>query len=316
VRARAGEVFVTNGFQQALDLIARVLLAPGDVVAVEDPGYPPPTMLFRSLRMRVVGIPVDAEGLVVSAIPDGTRLVYVTPSHQYPLGMAMSLARRRQLLAWAERHDAVIVEDDYDSEFRYAGRPLEPVQSIDESWRVLYVGSFSKTMLPTLRLGFLVAPPALIPALRKAKLVTDWHSATPMQEALAQFIDEGRFAAHIRRMRRLYEGRHERIRSILQDRFDDVLELVPSTAGLHVAALLRPGAGVTDRELVRSARRRGVELHLPVSALAVTQAPRQGLLVGYGAIATEDVDRALRRLRDCFDVALTCGAFRPVLCIS
>lgn len=302
VRADADEVFITNGFQQALDLIARVLLAPGDLVAVEDPGYPPPTMLFRSLRMRVAGVPVDAEGLVVSAIPDGTRLMYMTPSHQYPLGVAMSLERRQQLLEWAERHDAVIVEDYYDSEFRYAGRPLEPVQSIDVSWRVLYVGSFSKTMLPTLRLGFLVAPPSLIPALRKAKLVTDWHTATPMQEALAPFIDEGRFAAHVRRMRRLYEGRHERVVSILQTRLDDVLDLVPSTAGLHVAAQLRRGGPASDRAIVRSARRRGVELHLPISALAVTQPPRPGLLFGYGAVAAEEVGRGLRRLRECFDV--------------
>lgn len=231
--------------------------------------------------------------------------MYVTPSHQYPLGMAMSLPRRREMLDWAARHDAVMVEDDYDSEFRYAGRPLEPVQSLDESWRVLYVGSFSKNMLPTLRLGFLVAPPTLVPALRKAKLVSDWHTPTPMQEARAQFIDEGLFAAHVRRMRRLYGDRHERIGSILQTRFDDVLEVVASTAGLHVTAWLRPGVPRSDRAIVCSARRRGAELHMPISTYAVTEGPRSGLLIGYGAIATADVDRGLRRLRSCFDAAST-----------
>jgi GntR family transcriptional regulator / MocR family aminotransferase len=133
-------------------------------------------MLFRSLHLRVAGVPVDSEGIDVAAIPDGTRLVYVTPSHQFPLGMSMSAQGRRQLLDWADRTGAVVLEDDYDSEFRYAGRPLEPLHSLDRSWRVIYVGSFSKTLLPTLRLGFLLAPPSLRPALRTAKLVTDWHT--------------------------------------------------------------------------------------------------------------------------------------------
>lgn len=299
VRATPEDVFVTSGFQQALDLVARVVLAPGDIVAVEDPGYPPPTMLFRSLRMRVVGVPVDEEGIVVAAIPAGTTLVYVTPSHQFPLGMSMSLPRRRQLLDWADRTGAVIVEDDYDSEFRYAGRPLEPLQSIDESWRVLYVGSFSKTMLPTLRLGFVVAPPSLFPALRKAKLVTDWYTAKPMQDALAQFIDEGQFARHIRRMRRIYEDRHQLLVWILESRFGDVLEPIPSMAGMHVAATLRPEVELTDREIARRARRAGVDLHMPISSFAVTEPPRRGLVFGYGAIPIEHIPDGLLRLHDC-----------------
>ena len=153
VQAGAEEVVVTNGTQQAVDVVARVLLAPGDRVAVESPGYGPPRRLMASLGAEVLGVPVDDQGLVVEAIPPRTRLVYVTPSHQFPLGMAMSLPRRLALLAWAERHDAAVVEDDYDSEFRYGGRPIEPLQTLDGSGRVIYVGSFSKTLLPTCALG-------------------------------------------------------------------------------------------------------------------------------------------------------------------
>ena len=161
--ATADDIIITNGFQQALDVIARVLLEPGDRVAVEDPGYPPPRGLLATMGMDVVAVPVDDEGIVVDAIPGGVRAVLVTPSHQFPLGHTMSLRRRLALLRWAEREDAAIVEDDYDSEFRFGGRPIEPLQRLDGSGRVLYTGSFSKTMLPSLRLGFIVTPASLRP---------------------------------------------------------------------------------------------------------------------------------------------------------
>src|SRR5262249_12290009 len=193
VQASPDDVVITNGTQQAIDLIARVILAPGDRVAVEDPGYEPPRRLFESLGARVQGVPVDRQGLVVDALPRNARLVYVTPSHQYPLGMSMALPRRLALLAWAEQNDAAIIEDDYDSEFRYGGRPIEPLQTLDTSGRVLYVGSYSKTLLPTLRLGFVVTPPSLRDAVHSAKYVTDWHTSLPLQAALASFIDDGGF---------------------------------------------------------------------------------------------------------------------------
>ena len=177
VAASADDIIITNGTQQALDLLARVLLAPGDGIAVEDPGYDPPRQLFRTLGLRVLGVPVDREGLIADALPRGVRAVYVTPSHQYPLSVTLTLPRRQALLAWAERNNAAIIEDDYDSEFRFGGRPLEPLQTLDAKGRVVYVGSFSKTMLPTLRLGFLVAPPSLQMALHRAKFVSDWHSS-------------------------------------------------------------------------------------------------------------------------------------------
>jgi GntR family transcriptional regulator / MocR family aminotransferase len=179
VQASAEDIVVTNGTQQAVDLVARVLLAPGDQVAVEDPCYRPTRRLLQTLGAKVTGVPVDDQGMVVDAIPPDTRLVYATPSHQFPLGMSMSLPRRLALLAWAERHQAAILEDDYDSEFRFGGRPIEPLQTLDRVGRVVYVGSFSKTLLATLRLGFLVVPPSLRPAVRSAKGLTDWHAPGP-----------------------------------------------------------------------------------------------------------------------------------------
>jgi GntR family transcriptional regulator/MocR family aminotransferase len=297
VRAGADDILVTQGAQQALDLIGRVLVEPGSCVAVEEPGYPPARQLFQSLGARVVGVPVDGEGLDVAAIPSSARLVYTTPSHQFPLGTPMSLARRTALLGWAERRGAVVVEDDYDSEFRFSDRPLEPLQSLDRGGRVIYVGTFAKTMLPTLRLGFLVAPAALRPVLRKAKRLTDRHGEWYTQAALARFIDDGLLARHVRKVSREYAGRHERIVATLERDFADWLELVPSAAGLHLCARARPGVDVDD------VRRRARAAGVGVQALGdfCAQAPTQpGLVVGYGAISLDRIDEGLRRLASCF----------------
>jgi len=299
VVASADDVVVTNGTQQAVDIVARVLLAPGDRVAVEDPGYGPPRRLFATLGARVAGVPVDAEGLIVDAIPRDTKLVYVTPSHQYPLGMSMSLARRMALLAWAERYDAAIIEDDYDSEFRFVGRPIEPLQTLDRAGRVIYVGSFSKTMLPTLRIGFVVAPASVGHAIQAAKFLTDWHTALPTQAALARFIDGGWFARHVRRMREVYRARHERVVATLTTQFADDLEVVGSSVGMHVCAIARAATVDQMAAVVGRASAAGVECH-PLSMFAAGVAPRSGLVLGYGAIATEDIDEGMRRLRSCF----------------
>ena len=301
VRATSDDVFVTNGSQQAIDLIARVLLERGDVVAVEDPCYPLPRRTFQAHECRVVGVPVDADGLIVDAIPRDARLVYVTPSHQYPLGMAMSLARRQALLTWAQQADASIIEDDYDSEFRYDGRPLESLQSLDASGRVLYVGSLSKVMLPTLRLGFVVAPVPLHAALRKAKFLADWHTAVPSQAAAAQFIDDGLLAQHVRRMRRVYAGRHDRIVEILSRDLAGRLTPLPSSGGLHLAALLPERDDVRDRLIAQRAYAAGIAV-LPLSNHYIGQRQRPGLLIGYGAIPSERIEQGLRRLSDCLGV--------------
>jgi GntR family transcriptional regulator/MocR family aminotransferase len=299
VQAGAAEVVVTNGTQQAVDVVARVLLAPGDRVAVESPGYGPPRRLMASLGAEVVGVPVDDQGLVVEAIPPRTRLVYVTPSHQFPLGMAMSLSRRLALLAWAERHDAAIVEDDYDSEFRYGGRPIEPLQTLDPSGRVIYVGSFSKTLLATLRLGFLVAPASLAAALRAAKYLADWHTPLPTQAAQADIIDQGLFARHLRRMRAVYQQRHQRIMELLDDRFADHLKPVPSAAGLHVAATAPTSTPEEVQAVLDRASAAGVRVQ-PLSMFDVGPPSQPGIVLGYGAVPTTDIEEGLSRLRRCF----------------
>jgi len=296
VQAGRDDVVVTSGAQQALDLIGRLLLDPGACVAVEDPGYPPAGRLFRSLGARVVPVPVDAEGLDVGALPADARLIYVTPSHQFPLGMPMSLARRVALLTWAERHGAAVVEDDYDSEFRYGGRPLEPLQSLDRSGRVLYVGSFSKVLLPTLRLGFVVAPASLTDGLCAARMLTDWQGPLESQLALAEFIDEGLLARHVRRVRRVYEKRRERLLDALQRHLGDEVEPVPSSAGLHVSGFLRDRRRDTEL-LERAARARGVAVQ-PLAPYYRAK-ERAGLALGYGVIPVSKIEEGIRRLAAC-----------------
>ncbi|MBK1789422.1 MocR-like pyridoxine biosynthesis transcription factor PdxR [Prauserella cavernicola] len=298
VRADADDIVITNGVQQALDLVARVVLEPGDRVAVEQPGYPPARLLFTSLGLDVAGVPVDSEGLRVDAIPEGTRLVLVTPSHQFPLGMPMSLHRRLTLLDWARRHRAVVVEDDYDSEFRFGGRPIDSLRSLDESGHVVYVNSFSKVMLPSLRTGFLVAPAPLREALRTAKYVTDWSTTEITQAALARFVDDGRFARHVRRMRAEYEARHTLITTTLRRDFADRLEVVPSSAGLHITAHVTAHATGDVGATVTRARAAGVAVQ-SLAEVADDPAARPGLVLGYGAIETSRIAEGLRRLAAC-----------------
>ena len=296
VSADPERLIITSGTQQAVDLAARVLLAPGDAVAVEDPGYGPVRAALAAQRLRVAAVPVDDEGLVVDLLPADARLVCVTPAHQFPLGVTMSQRRRAELLTWAEQHGAAIVEDDYDSEFRYLGRALDPLHTLDTTGRVIYVGSFAKTLLPSLRIGFVLVPSALAAATRRAKFVSDFGSPTHVQRALAAFIDEGGFAKYIRRMRRVYEQRHHLIRSVLLGDFADVLEPVDSTAGLHLAARLRPAVTQSDRDLRRAAQAAGIEIRA-LSDWSVRKPAPQGLVFGYGAIDVERIPAGLARLR-------------------
>ena len=299
VRAEADDVVVTQGAQQAFDLIGRVLIAPGTCVAMEDPGYSRVRLLYQSLGARVVGVPVDDEGMVVDAIPRSARLVYVTPSHQFPLGTTMSLRRRTALLAWAERRGAVILEDDYDTEFRFGGRPLDPLQSLDRAGRVIYVGSFSKVLLPTLRVGFLVAPISLQPALHAAKQLTDWHGELATQAALARFIDEGLLARHIRTVTREYAARYSRIVEGLERRLAPWLQVVPSAAGMHLSATVNPDAAVDIAHVVARAGARGVAVR-SLADFAIASPRRAGLVLGYGGIAGARIDEGLTRLAAAF----------------
>ena len=295
VHCTAEDVIVTSGAQQALDLLGRVLLEPGCTVAVEEPGYPPARLLFESYGANVVGVPVDEEGLVADAIPDDARLIYTTPAHQFPLGMPMSAARRAALLEKATAIGAIVIEDDYDSAFRYEGRPNDSLQSMDSDGIVCYVGSFSKVMLPELRMGYIIAAPAVKNAVQIARHLTDWHSSLPIQLALARFIDEGNLQKHIRRCHAVYASRREKLMAMFAGPLAPWFELVPAQAGFHVAALAKDGVDVDL--LIRLARRADVGLH-PLAAFYHDRPGRAGLLLGYGAIDTLDIEPALLRVRD------------------
>jgi len=300
VKADADAVTVTSGAQQAIDVIARALLQPGDWVAVEEPGYPPPRLLMQSLGARVVPVRVDSQGIVVAELPEDTRLVYVSPAHQFPLGMPMSLPRRMELLAWAGDHDAAIVEDDYDSEFRFGGRPGETLSALDTRGRVLYVGTFSKTMLPAIRLGFVIAPQSVQPALRLAKYVTDWHCPQHTQAALARFIDEGLLTRHIRKMRSEYKSRHERVLQVVAGQ-GGWLRPIESAAGMHLTALLPPGRELSAQDVLERTDGSGAAVN-SLSAFYASTPAQSGLVLGYGAIPLPNIEdglQLLRRLLDC-----------------
>ncbi|XVO85041.1 PLP-dependent aminotransferase family protein [Pseudomonas palleroniana] len=295
VKCHANDIVVTNGAQQALDLIARVVVEPGTLVAMEDPGYSPARQLFTAMGARIADVPVDAQGIQVDQIPDDTRLIYVTPSHQFPLGMPMSLARREALLARALALGAIIIEDDYDSDFRYEGRPANSLQSMDNRGLVAYVGTFSKSLLPQLRLGYAVLPPAIHGAVLKAKQLTDQHSSTLPQWALAKFISEGCLLKHIRRCHSVYAGRRERILQRLAGDLSPWFEAVPSVIGFHMAALCK--APLDIAKLIRLAREADVGLY-PLDVFFHRAPVRQGLTLGFGAIELLDIDPALDRVRD------------------
>ncbi|MFJ3486884.1 PLP-dependent aminotransferase family protein [Pseudomonas sp. NPDC090202] len=295
VKCTADDVLVCNGAQQALDLIARVLLEPGSTVAMEDPGYTPARLLFAAQGANVVSVPVDSEGIVVEQIPDDAHAIYVTPSHQMPLGMPMSPARREALLEKARSIGAIIIEDDYDSEFRYEGRPTDSLQSMDQFGVVAYVGTFSKTLLPELRLGYAVLPEAILEAVIKAKQLTDWHTCTLPQWALTKFINEGLLNKHIRRCHGIYAGRRERILSRLAGDLAPWLEVIPSTAGFHMAVMFK--VPVNLPLLIELARKVEIGLY-PLDGFYCDAEPRSGLMMGFGAIETLDIDPALDRLRD------------------
>jgi GntR family transcriptional regulator/MocR family aminotransferase len=299
-RVTPDQVMIVNGAQQALDLAARVIVDPGDAVWMEDPGYPLARAAFVAAGARVVSVPVDADGMDVNAgirAAPGARLVYVTPSHQFPLGSVMSSSRRLALLRWARRTGGWILEDDYDSEFRYATRPLACLQGLDAesegSSRVLYVGTFSKTLAPALRLGYLVVPDPLVDAFRAARFVASGHSPTVDQAVLADFIGDGHYVRHVRRVRALCAERQHALLAAASVELDGLLTFAPDPAGLHVVGRLR--AGITDVVASAAAHAAGLDA-APLSHFAVDWAPGAALLLGYAAFDDRAIRRGVRRL--------------------
>ena len=282
VRCEAEQVLIVSGSQAALRLASAVLLARGDRVAVEEPGYPGGRAALRAGGAELVSVPVDDEGLDVAALRmlgARVRAAYVTPSHQYPLGASMSVARRLALLDWAFRRGAWLLEDDYDSEYRYVSRPLGALQGMDAHERVIYIGTFSKVLFPAIRVGYVVVPPSLWERFIEARESLDLFSPTLYQLALAEFLREGHFARHLRRMRGVYLGRREALLTGLARHCRDDLTIHNADAGLHVA--MRLSGGLRDVAVVRRMAARG----LTATALSTCHAGttrRSGLLLGFG----------------------------------
>ena len=296
VRCTSEQVIIVGGSQQGLDLATRLLLDPGDSVWLEDPGYVGARAAFAAAGARIVPVPVDDEGLVVAAgerlAPDA-RMVFVSPSHQHPLGMSMSVSRRVALLDWAQRADAWVLEDDYDSEIRYRGRPQPAMQGIDADGRVIYIGTFSKTLFPALRLGYLVVPPRLVDAFVTARLVSDRHSSVVEQGVLADFITEGHYARHLRRMRAIYSERQDALVTAARELLGDILDIRPTDAGMNVIAWLPPG--VDDRAVYRAALDAGVEAP-PLSPFSQAPLERGALFLNFSGYDPKALRGAMVKL--------------------
>jgi GntR family transcriptional regulator / MocR family aminotransferase len=291
------QVIVVNGSQQALDLIARVLIDPGDRVAIEDPQYQGTREVLRTVRARLHPVPIDGEGLDPAHLPKNSRIVFVTPSHQFPTGVILPLARRWALLAWARANEAIVVEDDYDGEFRYEGQPLESLQGLDTEGRVIYTGTFSRTVFSALRIGYLVVPSSLIRAFTAAKWLCDRHTATLEQETLAEFIATGMYERHLRRLRRNNTERRQALLAAIGKHLRGEVELTGDGAGAHV--VLWPKKRILERTAIRRAAQRGVGIY-GLSGYFIGRAQRPGLLLGYSQMNVEEIREGIRRLGGIF----------------
>jgi GntR family transcriptional regulator/MocR family aminotransferase len=298
VRCTSDQVMIVAGIQSGLSLVANLLLDDRDTIWVEDPGYLLARMAFQATGATLIPIPIDREGLIVAegrARCPGARLAYVTPTHQFPLGVTMSYARRRELLQWARQVGAWIIEDDYDSEYQYEGRPIPALQGLDDTGQVIYLGTFSKVLFPALRLGYVVIPPTLIDAFITAQRVISFHPPVLEQVALASFIADGEFIRHIRRMRGLYEERRDSLLAYARQYLPKNLQFTPRQSGLHLVGRLPED---TDEfELVRLANQQGVTVY-PLSGFWIEPTVRQGLVLGFAAFREEEIKVGVQKLAD------------------
>lgn len=297
VRCEAGQIMVVSGSQQALELSSRVLLDPGDPVWMEEPGYSGARNAFGLTGARLIPVPVDDEGLDVSAgiarCPEA-RAVYVTPSHQYPLGVMMTASRRLRLLDWAWQSGAWIIEDDYDSEYRYEGPPVAALQGLDRDARVIYVGTFSKVLFPALRIGYMVLPEDLVERFARVRDTLDVFPPTLPQAVLADLINEGHFGRHLRRMRVLYQERRSALVEALAEQLGNAVQILGTEAGMHLVAALR--GAVSDQEISQRAAKQGIWA-TPLSTSFLGKPTCQGLVLGYGGTAASQMRSAVARLR-------------------
>jgi len=297
VTCSAEQIMIVSGSQQALALAGQALLAPGDAVWLEEPGYGGARDALRLAGARIVAVPVDHDGLDVAAGlgrgPDA-KAAYVTPSHQYPLGMVMSAPRRLQLLDWARRRGAWLLEDDYDSEYRYDGQPLASLHGLDGDARVLYIGTFSKILFPALRVGYLVIPRDLVGRFRRFRDAMDIFPAPLYQAVLADLIREGHFARHLRRMRGLYAERRRALEAALVRELGAAVRVVGDHAGMHLVAMLPTDA--RDHDIAVRAARRGISV-IPLSSCYTGRRTQPGLLLGYGSTHVAEIPDAVRRLK-------------------
>lgn len=295
VRCTPENVIIVSGAQQAIDILARLLLQPGDEVLVESPGYRDAYALFQLHQARLTGLPVDNQGLPVDDIPDDcrARLIFVTPTHQFPKGGTMPLARRLALLAWARTRDGVIIEDDYDGDLRYEGGSLAALQGLDDDGRVVYLGTFSKVLFPALRLGYLVLPNALTAPFVQAKELVDRGAPTLTQAAVADFLLEGHFERHLRHLRQLYGEKRATLVRALAENLGDRVRFSPVAAGLHV--MLYAEHDVDETQLVSEAAARGVRVY-PGAPYHLEQPAPPSILLGFSGLDESDIVEGVLRL--------------------
>ncbi len=294
------QVVITSGTQQSIELLARILLNPDDTVAFEEPGYTPALASCQFYGANTLSIPIDEQGLQVSELhklKSKLKFVYVTPASHFPLGTTMSQARRQELLQWADQQNSLIIEDDYNGEYRYRGRPLPTLFSMTDKDRCIYLGSFSKLLFPSLRLGYMIVPKSMLEALTASRWLLDRHSPPLQQAVLTEFINKGHFVRHIRKMRTLYASRQQTAVSSAKKHLNNIMDVPSQDGGLHLIGWL--SKGVNEKDLLLAAEQVGVEL-MPSSAFSLKGLKQSSVIIGYAPYSKEQIEQAFKALAEAY----------------